>query len=125
MLLAFAAGLLSITACRDLDPAGAYKGDKVLYNADQTITTAYDLMHTFVLWEYQNRAALPIEVTKAADAVRANAQNALKTATAARQSYAANPSDGTALSNLNTALEVLRSLLTQIQQYVPATPATK
>lgn len=109
----------ALTACRDLDPGGVYKSDQVLYQADQSITDAYDLLHTFLLWEYQNRPSLPKEVTQAADAVRDHCQDALKTAVAARRAYAANPSSGDTASSLQSALEVLKTVLTQVQQYVP------
>ena len=110
--------LLALAACGTLAPGGAYK-DKVLYNADLTITTSYDVLHTFVIWEQNNRPVLHAfpEVTKAADYVRANARQWLSSAIALRETYAANPTSEN-LAGLNKALNVLRTAMTEATKYL-------
>lgn len=116
--------LLTLVACGTLAPGGAYK-DKVLYSADLTIATSYDLLHTFVTWEYQNRPALKAvpQVTQVADNIRANARQWFGSAIALRDAYAANPTSDT-LSKLNAALEILRTAMNQAVQYLAPGSAT-
>lgn len=116
LILGLITTLASLPACRDLDPSGVYKGDQILYNADKTITDAYDILDSFVTWERDNRAVLPKETKEAADVVRTNARPALKAAIAARATYAAHPDDSTALSALQTSLQVLNVILSQVSQ---------
>lgn len=49
---------LGLAGCGTLNPDGPYQGDKTLYDADVAIATSYDLIHTFVTWEHQNRDTL-------------------------------------------------------------------
>jgi hypothetical protein len=72
-VLAFAS--MGLTGCGTLDKSGPYAGDKVLYVADQTDVTAYNVIHSFVSFEYENRAALAghPEIKAAADDIRAQA----------------------------------------------------
>lgn len=113
--------LLVLAACGSLAPNGAYK-DKVLYDADLTITTAYDVMHTFVKWEFDNRPALKAvpEVTRAADSIRTNARKWLSSAIALRETYAANPNEANR-DNLATALGLLRTAMTEATKYLVQT----
>lgn len=102
--------VIAPTGCGTLDQNGPYQANKVLYDADLAISSGYDLMQTFVLWEYQNRKSVPLEVTKAADNVRKNARSWILTAIALRDSYKVNPSDANkealqqAISTITTAL---------------------
>jgi hypothetical protein len=107
------------TGCGTLAPEGAYKGDKLLYAADETIVGAYDALHTFVKWEFQNRAALADkpEITAAADGIRAGAQKWITSAIALRDVYAAQPSAENE-SQLSTALAVLKEALGQAASYM-------
>ncbi len=68
---------LGLTGCGTLAPGGAYAGDKALYIADQTDVAAYKVIHSFVSFEYENRAALAghPEIKAAADDIRANARD--------------------------------------------------
>lgn len=102
------------TGCKSaqLSQTGPYKGDAVLYNADKVITSAYKLAHDFVTWEYNNRNALPLQVTQAADAVRANAKRAIDAAIAVRDAYANNPNKDNA-SSLDVALSAMASALAE------------
>lgn len=117
-LLALLGAALLLPACGTLDPAGPYKGDQVTYRADLAITTSYDLLHTFVKWEYDNRAALKQwpEVRKSADFVRANAKRWISSAVAAREAYSRAPAEDTRAA-LERALAVLRTATAEALAY--------
>lgn len=104
---------------KKLDPAGTYQGDKTLYNADRTIAESYDVMHSFVKFEYDNRAALQgsPEIGKAADNIRANAQRWIKSAIALRDAYATSPTPE-GRSKLDDAIRVLRQAITEAGAYM-------
>jgi hypothetical protein len=119
LFVAFAA-----PGCRTLSPDGPYAGDEILYSADETIVASYDLLHTFVKWEYENRAALASkpEIKRAADHVRANAQQWIASAIALREAYALSPTAESRRS-LKGALAVLRAALTEAVKYMAASQA--
>jgi hypothetical protein len=104
---------------RALDPAGVYQSDQTLYNADKVISESYDVMHSFVKFEYQNREALQgtPEVTKAADHVRNNAQQWIRSAIALRDVYATTPTAENG-DKLNTAIRILREAINQASAYM-------
>jgi hypothetical protein len=104
---------------RALDPAGVYQADQTLYAADKVISESYEVMHSFVLFEYQNREALrgTPEVTKAADHVRSNAQQWIKSAIALRDVYATTPTPDNR-DKLNTAVRILREAIAQASAYM-------
>lgn len=124
MMLVAMLGLL--TGCGTLNPAGVYNDDKVLYNADMTIATSYEGIHAFVLWEYNNRAALAAkpEIKAAADKMRIGAPLWFASAFALRDAYAATPNTGTQAA-LGTALSVLRAALTEATRYLATEGAMK
>jgi hypothetical protein len=73
-----------------LDPAGVYKGDKVLYEADNTIVTSHDLLQDFVNWEANNRTVLQKvspEIQKFADTIVAQGPMWFSSAAALRDAY--------------------------------------
>lgn len=111
------------TGCRSLDADGPYQGDETLHAADKTIVGAYDALHAFVKWEYQNRAALKDkpEITKAADTIRAGAEKWIASAIALRDVYAASPTSDNAVK-LSTALRFLRQALDEAASYMAAPP---
>lgn len=115
--------MVLFSACGTLAPNGAYTS-KVLYDADVSITTSYNVLHTFVTWERDNRAALAKlpQVTQAADNVRANARAWLSSAIALRETYAANPTKNGEQA-LTAALAILRAATTEAAKYLVA-PAT-
>lgn len=92
-----------------LDPAGPYGSDAILYNADLVITTSYDIVHTFVLWEYSNRDALAAYpgIKAAADVMRKEAPGLINSAMTLREQYAKEPTVTNRLS-LNNVLSLLR-----------------
>ena len=121
-LLLVSCGLLSVvvfSGCRALAPDGVYKGDQVLHNAELATTTSYEVIHTFVSWEYENRAALTVwpEIKTAADAMRKSSPQWFKTAYALRDAYAIAPTDENRAA-LEKSLSVLRAALSEAAQYM-------
>ena len=108
--------LVLAAGCQVLAPDGIYKQNKLLYQADKQILTAYDTMHAFVKWEYENRDFLKQwpEIKQSADKVRLHAKNWTQTAITLRDIYEANQKDEEARLNLQQALAVLKVVLTEI-----------
>lgn len=116
-------GLALIAGCVSssrLDPEGPYKGDAILYNADRTIASAYDLMHSFVKWEYENRASLGPQVKASADHVRRNAESWIGSAVSTRDIYALAPTAANR-NSLESNLRMLRMALSEVTQYLTDT----
>src|SRR5678816_3871730 len=62
----------SLVACQHkLDPTGPYAGDAILYQADEAIGEAHDILQKFIDWEAQYRSTLSAypEIRQAADTV--------------------------------------------------------
>ena len=93
--------------------------DTLLFDADQSITTGYDLLHVFVTWEFKNRAQLASvpEIRKAADRVRAHAAEWIDSASALRDAYAASPTPDNR-SALADGLRVLRQAIAETTTYL-------
>lgn len=115
----FAVSVLAFTGCRDLDPSGTYKGDQVLYHAELSITTSYDLIHAYVAWEKENRNMLTAwpEIRQSADAMRKNAPTWFSTAHALRDAYAINPTDENQAA-LKRSLSVLAAAVQETIKYM-------
>lgn len=115
---ALCAGLLTITGCHSLDPAGVYLGDKKAYDADLLISSSYETAHSFVLWEYQNRATLSKlpQIKEYADTLRVQYPTWHKAAVAARNAYLAAKTDTNATA-LAQALAVLRQAVSSVSQW--------
>ena len=92
-LVAGGLGTALLAGCGTLDPAGIYKGDKTLYTSDLALGEAYDALHAFVQWEYDNRAALASQpaIRQAANQVRAQSPKWFSAAMALRDAYASAP----------------------------------
>jgi hypothetical protein len=115
LLFAFAA---VFTGCQStLDKSGPYAGDQILYNADQTIATAYDVLDTFVHWEKANQSSLPKSVHDSAEKIRVNAPGWFKSATNLRKAYVAEPTPENRLK-LSNAVGILRTALTEATGYL-------
>lgn len=116
---AFACVIL-LTACGTLSPDGPYAGDQTLYKADVTISTAYEVIHSFVLFEYTNRAALLTvdpKIKAAADNMRRGAPQWFGTAIALRDAYQQQPGTQTR-DALQTAVLVLRTAMLEATKYM-------
>jgi hypothetical protein len=119
LVLFLALPLLLATGCRSLDPVGPYGGDQVLYSADLTISTSYDVIHTFVLWEHQNREALKTapQIKEYADYMRSNYPTYHRAAMSARMVYA-NSKTKANQTALALTLDVLREAVRQANQWL-------
>lgn len=111
--------LLCLSACGTLDKTGPYQGDKFLYDTDLMIASSYDAVHTFVVWEYQNRATLAAfpHIKIKADEIRAQAPGAFKAALMLRDTYAATPTSGTK-SALESTINILRTMTSVALSYM-------
>jgi len=123
LLLAAALGL---AGCGTLEPGGVYQGDKALYDADVAIATSYEVIHTFVAWEYANREALAPQpgIRAAADRMRRGAPQWVRSALALRDAYAARP-DVETRDALATAVGVLRAAMLEATRYLQAAAAAE
>jgi hypothetical protein len=111
---------LGILGCvGKLDPAGVYKGDQVLHKSELATTTAYSVIHTYVSWEKDNRAALAPwpEIKQSADKMRADSKQWFSTAYALHDAYEVDPTPESAAA-LNKALNVLRAALNEAAKYM-------
>jgi hypothetical protein len=118
-LLLVNAGFYFTGGCGSLDKTGVYQGDKFLYSSDLALATSYDAIHGFVSWEYQQRQAglaLPPEITKAADDIRAQAPAAFASAFSLRDAYTANPTDANRTA-FQTGLNVIHAMLAVANRY--------
>lgn len=118
-ILLILSALFVFPGCGTLDKTGVYAGDQVLYQSELSITTSYDVIHTFVTWEKENRAALAKwpEIKTAADSMRAHAKQWKATADALHDAYAAAPTDANR-QNLEAALRILRTALAEAAGYM-------
>ena len=127
-------GFVGCSGCGSLSPGTAdhpspYGGvtatgelktpDRVLYDADFAIATSYTIIHSFVKYEFDNRAALAgtPEIKQAADRIRAGAPGWFKSAVAVRDAYAKSPTleNRTALSK---ALDVLQQAVVEANRHL-------
>jgi hypothetical protein len=85
---------LLLTGCASLDPTGVYQGNLALYQTDVALASSYGVLHGFVQWEYDNRAALSSTpaIKAAADRVRTGAPQWFASALALRDALQSNPS---------------------------------
>ena len=104
---------ISLTGCGTLAPSGAYNSDRALYIADQTDVTAYKVLHAFVSFEYENRAALAAhpEIKKAADEIRTHAPDWFAHYDQARALYTALRTPET-LAAFNATVTQLKTAIT-------------
>jgi hypothetical protein len=92
--------------------------DRVLYDCDFAIATAYDALHSAVKLEYDLRQAgqTSPEFKAVADKIRAGAPGWFKSAVAVRDAYAKSPT----LENrtaLQKALDVLQQAIAEANRY--------
>lgn len=103
----------------NLDPAGPYKGDKVLYEADGAIITGHDLLQDFVTWEKDYRPTLAKfpEIRKLADVVVEKGPSWFSTALALRDAYKADPTAANK-GALQTGVSVLKAAISEATKYL-------
>lgn len=109
----------ALSGCGTLDKSGVYAGDQALYRAELAVTTSYNVIHTFVKWEHENRAALAQwpEIKQAAKTMRAHAEEWFHTANALHDAYVASPTSTNRESFL-AAVSILRTALTEATGYM-------
>jgi hypothetical protein len=105
---------LMLAGCGTLDPAGVYQGNQALYQTDVALASSYEVLHGFVQWEYDNRAALSStpEIKAAADRVRTGAPQWFASALALRDAWQTNPSS-TNQTSLEQSLAVIQQATAQ------------
>lgn len=117
LAVAFLAPVGPVGCKASLDKQGVYDGDQALYSADKAIVGSTRILRSFVKWEYDFRATLPVEVSRAADKVRSNADQWVDSAIALRDAYAANPSKDNKLA-LENSVKLLQTALAEATKYM-------
>jgi hypothetical protein len=105
--------------CSTLAPGGAYAGDKLLYDSDQSILGAYQIFDVFLKWEKDNRDELfklTPDIKKAADNIRANGTKWIDSAIAMREAYKTRPGPDTRTA-LQSALDLLHQGINEAIKY--------
>lgn len=100
-----------------LDPSGPYQGNVALYTTDSSINTVVSMLDVFLKFELTNRAMLPQDVRDFANKVRRETPPLSKRILALRDVYALAPTSDNKVS-LDTALKLLREMLTQSTAYL-------
>jgi len=115
---------LLLAGCGSLDPAGVYQGNLALYQADLALSSSYNVLHGFVQWEYDNRAALSSmpSIKAAADRVRTGAPQWFGSALALRDAWQANPSS-TNQASLQQSLAVIQQATVEAIAYMTTNSA--
>lgn len=112
------APVVVLTACATrLDPSGPYQGNAALYATDASINAAVSVLDVFLSFELANRATLKQDVRDFANKVRREAPPLSRKILALRDVYALAPTDANKLT-LDTALKLLREMLTQSTAYL-------
>jgi len=122
-IITLAVCLLAAGCQTNLEPGGAYT-DKVVFRADQTINSSYDILRVYLKWEMNNREALKSvpEITASADYIRSNMRLWFNTATSLVDAYKVAPSVtgkeelDKAISIIQTAVAEAATWMVKIQQ---------
>src|SRR5262245_37527523 len=118
-LMAMVLLLSQIVSSQPLAPAGAYKGDQVLFEPDRATTGTKKNLDELVQWEQANRLFLwsaDHNIKKAADHVRRNAKGWFQTAINLREAYARTPTPENR-DKLQGALNIIEQALTEYLKY--------
>lgn len=116
LALAFFVAALGCNGVK-LDPSGPYQGNVTLYATDQSINAAYSVLDVFLSFELANRLTLSQDVRDFANKVRREAPPLSKRILALRDVYALAPTADNKVT-LDTALKLLREMLTQSTAYL-------
>jgi hypothetical protein len=107
------------SGCGHLAPGGVYAGDRVLYEADSTVVSAYEIFKEFVGWEKTNRDdlwKLSPDIKHAADNIRTNGPQWIDSAIRMREVYKSKPGPDTRTA-LTAALGVLQQGVIEAVKY--------
>lgn len=91
--------------------------DPFVVRAEQTTEIAFDLLDTFLRWEYAHRKTLPPEVTEAAERIREKAPDAIRIARELTRAYKRNRTEEGRVSMMS-AVAVLDDLIATAQRYL-------
>jgi len=97
--------------------------DPVVVQAERVTELAVDMFDAFLVWEYSNQEALSgtPEVKAMADTIRANGVQWLTTARIMTRAYKQNRTKDNE-ANLETALEVLQTAMSEAAKYWQSHP---
>ncbi len=125
LLIVAALAMLAGGCQRTLEPGGYYQGDKVLYEAENTLSTGHDLLQTFVTWEAQNRLVLSAypDIRKAADRVVTQGPSWFASAANMIDAYKLSPTSENK-SALIAATDVLRAAIREASNYMASNRIT-
>ncbi len=115
---------LLVAGCGSLDSTGVYQGNEVLYQTDVALASSYEVLHGFVQWEYDNRAAISSTpaIKAAADRVRAGAPQWFSSALALRDAWQGNPTP-TNQASLQQSLAVIQQATLEAIGYMTTNSA--
>lgn len=110
---------LCLSSCNSagLDKSGPYAGDQVLYSADQSVATAYDVIDLFLSYDLANKATVSASAHAFAEKLRAQAPGWFKSYTNVRQAYVASPTPDNRLQ-LTNALAVLTAAVAEARTHI-------
>lgn len=78
-----------ITGCKA--PSTVAANEQIVLNAEKVIISSFEVIDTFLKFEYVNRSSLPASVTSVADTIRKEAPTAFMNARSVLRSYKENP----------------------------------
>jgi len=108
---------VALVGCGSLKPAPIEAGqDAVVVNAERVQNSSLAIFEQVTQWEFDNRATLPAEVSRAIDVYRKEFPPAWKTSRKALADYKAKVGpDATALEKATAALSVAQGALLQLK----------
>ena len=109
--------IVPLTGCNGLKPAPVAAGeDSVIVNAERIQNSSLDIYEQVTEWEFENRATLPVGVSRAVDKYRAEFKPAWKTSRVILEDYKAKRGpDATAVAKVTAALSAAQSALLNLK----------
>jgi hypothetical protein len=102
-----------VTGCRA--PSTVVADDQIILNAERAIVSSFEVIDTFLKFEYTNRSNLPPSVTSVADTIRKDAPTAFMNARSVLRSYKEKPTPEQRLF-LEDSLSQVRTLANLTKQ---------
>jgi hypothetical protein len=101
---------------QDIKPAAVAQGqDAALVNAERIHASSLGVYKEIITWETQNRAVLPVEVSRAVDKTRREFPKAWREANAILKDYRANRGDPTNVNRIAAALAAAQSSMLRLK----------
>jgi hypothetical protein len=125
LLSAFTVTFVGPVGCAGtgVSKTSVYAGDNFLFQTEKLSVQAHELFLEFYRWEKDNRAALPVSVSRAADFARQNEKTWAGTLNAAHDAYVNTPTAENK-DKLVLALNLLKTALNQAAFYMLDNKAT-